>query len=106
VGNLASNAATYGCAGTPIVVRSGIDDGVASVEVHNEGEPIPSEILATVFQPMVRGITGSNTVRSVGLGLFIVNEIAKAHSGEMAVVSSASQGTTFTLRFPAHRGQL
>jgi sigma-B regulation protein RsbU (phosphoserine phosphatase) len=101
VGNLASNAATYGSAGTPIVVRSGIDDGVASVEVHNEGAPIPPEILATVFQPMVRGVTGSNTVRSVGLGLFIVKEIAKAHGGEMAASSTAAQGTIFTLRFPA-----
>jgi len=101
IGNLVSNAAAYGRAGTPIVVRSGIDDGVASLEVHNEGEPIPPEILANVFEPMVRGATGSNTVRSVGLGLFIVNEIAKAHGGEMAVASSAAQRTIFTLRFPA-----
>jgi sigma-B regulation protein RsbU (phosphoserine phosphatase) len=59
-------------------------------------------MLATVFEPMVRGITGSNTVRSVGLGLFIVKEIAKAHGGEMAASSTAAQGTTFTLRFPVN----
>lgn len=102
IGNLVSNAATYGRAGTPIMVRSAIDDGMASVEVHNEGEPIPTTMLATVFEPMVRGVTGSNTVRSVGLGLFIVKEIAKAHGGEMAASSAATQGTTFTLRFPAN----
>lgn len=102
IGNLVSNAATYGRAGTPIMVRSAIDDGMASVEVHNEGEPIPTTMLATVFEPMVRGVTGSNTVRSVGLGLFIVKEIAKAHGGEMAASSAAAQGTTFTLRFPAN----
>jgi sigma-B regulation protein RsbU (phosphoserine phosphatase) len=102
IGNLVSNAATYGRAGSPITVRSTIDEEMASVEVHNEGEPIPAVMLATVFEPMVRGITGSNTVRSVGLGLFIVKEIAKAHGGEMAASSTAAQGTTFTLRFPVN----
>lgn len=101
IGNLVSNAATYGRSGTPIVVRSAIDTGTASVAVHNEGDPIPSGMLANVFEPMVRGATSSDTVRSVGLGLFIVREIAKAHGGEMAVASSAAEGTTFTLRFPA-----
>lgn len=102
IGNLVSNAATYGRVGTPIVVRSSIDDGMASLEVSNEGEAIPPGMLVNVFEPMVRGATGSNTIRSVGLGLFIVKEIAKAHGGEMAVTSSAEQGTIFTLRFPSH----
>lgn len=102
IGNLVSNAATYGLAGTPIVVRSAIREDMATVEVHNHGEPIPPDMLGHVFNPMVRGATGSNTVRSVGLGLFIVKEIAKAHGGEMAVESSAAQGTNFTLHFPAH----
>ncbi len=91
IGNLVSNAATYGRSGTPIVVRSAIDTGTALVAVHNEGDPIPSGMLANVFEPMVRGATSSNTVRSVGLGLFIVREIAKAHGGEMAVASSAAE---------------
>jgi sigma-B regulation protein RsbU (phosphoserine phosphatase) len=100
IGNLVSNAANYGRAGTPIGVRSAIDGDSALVEIHNEGEPIPKEMLANMFEPMVRGVTGSNTVRSVGLGLFIVKEIAKSHGGDMAVESSAAQGTTFSLRFP------
>lgn len=81
IGNLVSNAATYGRRGTPIVVRSAIEAGTALVEIHNEGEPIPDDMLANIFEPMVRGATGSNTVRSVGLGLFIVREIAKSHGG-------------------------
>jgi sigma-B regulation protein RsbU (phosphoserine phosphatase) len=100
IGNLVSNAANYGRAGTPIGVRSAIDGESALVEIHNEGEPIPKEMLANMFEPMVRGVTGSNTVRSVGLGLFIVKAIAKSHGGDMAVESSAAQGTTFSLRFP------
>jgi phosphoserine phosphatase RsbU/P len=37
----------------------------------------------------------------VGLGLFIVREIARAHRGEVRVVSDAEQGTTFTVTMPA-----
>jgi signal transduction histidine kinase len=38
--------------------------------------------------------------RSVGLGLYIVAEIARAHGGEVAVHSSAEAGTTFVATFP------
>jgi sigma-B regulation protein RsbU (phosphoserine phosphatase) len=48
---------------------------------------------------MTRGSKASNT-RSVGLGLFIVREIAKAHSGTIDVRSSEPEGTTFTLTLP------
>ena len=103
IGNLVSNAASYGRGGTAIAVRSEVDGPDARVSVHNEGEPIPPEMLATVFDPMVRGVPEGSSARNVGLGLFIVNEIAKAHGGAMDVASSAGGGTTFTLRFPAHR---
>jgi sigma-B regulation protein RsbU (phosphoserine phosphatase) len=48
---------------------------------------------------MVRGAAESNSTRSVGLGLFIVNEIAKSHGGRMELVSSVEEGTRFILRF-------
>lgn len=99
IGNLLSNAATYGSTTVPIIVRSELSGAVATLSVHNEGPVIPSDVLATVFEPMVRGVPGSNAVRSVGLGLFIVNEIAKAHGGSMSVTSTAEEGTTFALQF-------
>jgi len=43
---------------------------------------------------MTRG-TDSNAGRSVGLGLFIVQEIARAHGGTVQVTSNAEEGTTF-----------
>jgi sigma-B regulation protein RsbU (phosphoserine phosphatase) len=103
IGNLVSNAATYGRPGTPIVVRSEVDGANALLTVHNQGEPIPPALLATVFEPMVRGVPEGSSARNVGLGLFIVNEIAKAHGGAMEVTSSSAEGTTFTLRFPARQ---
>lgn len=98
--NLVSNAVAYGLMGSPITVRSEVDDKSATVTVHNEGEPIPPNMQATVFEPMVRGDSGSNVVRSVGLGLFIVREIARSHGGSMNVSSTQADGTDFTLRFP------
>ena len=103
--NLVSNAVAYGLAGRPIVVRSEVAKLVALVSVQNKGHPIPPDTLATVFEPMVRGDQGTNAARSVGLGLFIVKEIARAHGGKICACSTAAGGTTFALRFPAPAGQ-
>jgi signal transduction histidine kinase len=43
---------------------------------------------------------GQDARRSVGLGLFIVRAIARAHGGDARVSSSAEGGTTFTIDFP------
>jgi len=60
----------------------------------NAGTPIPPDVQARIFLPMTRG-TDSNAGRSVGLGLFIVQEIARAHGGTVQVTSNAEEGTTF-----------
>ncbi|MNC79493.1 sensory histidine kinase AtoS [compost metagenome] len=49
---------------------------------------------------MIRGSHDNAELRSVGLGLFIVREIVRAHGGEVVVSSSAQAGTTFTVTFP------
>jgi sigma-B regulation protein RsbU (phosphoserine phosphatase) len=54
-----------------------------------------------VFEPMVRGTPDSASARSVGLGLYIVKEIARGHGGEMTLVSSNEEGTKFIFRFPS-----
>lgn len=99
--NLVSNAATYGQVGAPITVASEVAGGTATLTVHNEGSPIAPETLKNLFEPMVRGVPGSSQVRSVGLGLFIVREIARAHGGTMEVRSLQQTGTSFILSFPA-----
>ncbi len=38
--------------------------------------------------------------RSVGLGLYIVKQIVKAHHGSVEVRSTEAEGTTFTVRLP------
>ncbi len=99
-GNLVANALVYGDAQHGVEVTTTISPTTFSLAVHNAGDPIPAELRARLFQPMTRGVPGSNDVRSVGLGLFIVMEIAKAHRGSIAVESTAQAGTTFTATMP------
>lgn len=96
LGNLVANAVTYGEPGGPITVTSTGDDDGCRLEVHNLGEPVPEAMAERIFEPMVRGGTTDHSVRSVGLGLFIVKAIAQAHDGAVSVRSSREEGTTFT----------
>jgi sigma-B regulation protein RsbU (phosphoserine phosphatase) len=100
LGNLVGNAMTYGEPGGIVTVTSILAETTASVCVHNWGEPIAPETQASIFEPMVRGEAAGTTARSVGLGLFIVRAIARAHGGDVRVESSRAAGTTFTFSFP------
>jgi sigma-B regulation protein RsbU (phosphoserine phosphatase) len=94
---------TYGAPSEAVTVTSGLAASVATIAVHNQGEPIPSHLLASIFEPMVRGVAENSPARSVGLGLFIVQAIATAHAGQVTVVSTLQDGTTFEFSFPARR---
>jgi phosphoserine phosphatase RsbU/P len=100
VGNLVSNAVVYGTAGAAVTVTSIVAPGSFTIAVHNEGLPIPLAAQTHLFQPMARGQNATNAGRSVGLGLFIVSEIAKAHGGKSLVESTLEGGTTFTVVVP------
>jgi phosphoserine phosphatase RsbU/P len=80
-------------------VTSAVATSAFTIAVHNAGTPIPLEVQARVFQPMTRG-TDTNAGRSVGLGLFIVQEIARAHGGSVKLTSTAEEGTTFVATMP------
>jgi signal transduction histidine kinase len=99
ISNLVSNAIHYGRPGGPIEVRL-IDAGCdVMLEVHNDGDPIPADVVPTIFEPFRRGTT-SRSRQGLGLGLFIAQEIVRAHRGTLDVRSSAQEGTTFTMRLP------
>lgn len=102
VGNLVANAVAYGDASRDVTVTTTVRSEHIEISVHNWGAAIPAELVASLFQPMVRGaVTASG--RSVGLGLFIIREIAKAHGGTVKVDSSDALGTTFTAVLPARK---
>ncbi|QDE39800.1 PAS domain S-box protein [Luteibacter pinisoli] len=100
LGNLVGNAMTYGDKERPVTITSRVDRDTFELEVHNWGTPIPEELLPVLFEPMMRGTAVANDQRSVGLGLFIVNDIVRAHRGQISVSSSLEAGTVFRTIFP------
>ncbi|QRK08793.1 response regulator [Archangium violaceum] len=99
--NLVTNALKYSPGETPVTVRTRGEANSVVMEVHNLGEPIPPQLQAHLFEPMRRGGENSDrTSRSIGLGLFIVDHIIRAHGGTIDVRSNALDGTTFCVRLP------
>lgn len=99
IGNLVSNAVAYGAPDKPIVVRSSIGDTAFTIVVSNEGSVIPEVQVPHLFDPMIRGKDARDGAHSVGLGLFIVREIARAHGGTVTVVST-DEATSFSAKLP------
>jgi signal transduction histidine kinase len=101
IGNLLRNALTYSPKNSTIIVDvAGETHGVVT-RVFNSGAPIPEAIRTTLFEAFRRGAKhGSDRHRSVGLGLFIVHQIAAAHRGQIACEYSDERGTCFALTLP------
>jgi phosphoserine phosphatase RsbU/P len=101
LGNLVSNALQYSPKDGSVSVSVVGEVDAVSIQIHNPGEPIPTGLLGRLFQPLQRGEDSSdNSRRSIGLGLYIVDQIVRAHGGTVGVRSSAQEGTTFQLRLP------
>jgi signal transduction histidine kinase len=70
------------------------------IEVGDEGSGIPPDALGAIFDRFARADAGrSRAEGGAGLGLAIVDAIARAHGGR-CVAASTEVGAAFTLRFP------
>ena len=99
--NLVSNAVRYGSPALPVRVTLRGEPSQVCLEVSNTGHIDPSEV-GQLFDPLRRGAAGRESHESgegLGLGLFIVSEIARAHGGEVEA-SSVGELTTFIVRLP------
>jgi PAS domain S-box-containing protein len=103
--NLVANALKHGAPDTPVTVEwNGARDPV-SIRVHNLGAPIPPPVRAHLFEPFRQAIETGGRASGVGLGLFISNEIVRAHGGSLEVHSTEREGTAFTVRLPRDAGR-
>jgi signal transduction histidine kinase len=73
--------------------------GNFELSVANAGEPIPAAALEHLFHPFYRGAAQYNR-EGLGLGLYIANEIARAHGGTLGVQSTREE-ISFTFRMPS-----
>lgn len=101
LGNLVGNAAKYGTPGTTVAIRLEGDADAVRLSVENLGEPIPLASVPQLFEPLRRGAPAEplGDRANLGLGLFIVREIARAHGGDIVAVSADGK-TQFTMRLP------
>lgn len=98
--NLLANALIHGDSEAPVTVNATSKNGEFTLSVTNQGKPIPPEKLSTVFKPFAQADPAGRS-KGLGLGLYIVSEIAKAHKGQVGVVSDDS-ATIFTMTMPAN----
>jgi signal transduction histidine kinase len=96
--NLLGNAVAYGDPDKPIRVIARATVNGFEISVANSGPPIPEEAMSLLFTAFHRGKVQPNE-KGLGLGLYISQEIARAHGGEIRVASTATE-TIFTAEFP------
>jgi signal transduction histidine kinase len=99
VSNLVENALSHSLPDSPVRVALTQGDGQIDIAVENEGKPISPDVLSTLFDPFRRGAPRLARDRGLGLGLYIVEQIAKAHGGTVTVRSDASI-TRFNVTLP------
>jgi len=80
-----------------ITIGTWCEDDWVFVSVADTGTGIPEEILKNIFDPF---FTTKDVGKGTGLGLSISYDIIRKHGGEIKVVSTVGQGTTFTIRLP------
>jgi signal transduction histidine kinase len=95
--NLIGNAVTHTPNSIEIRALADADDAAIITEVTSHGEPIPEELRRQLFDPFAS--FDANATRGLGLGLYIVQQIALAH-GATCEVRSDEHATTFSIRWP------
>lgn len=102
ISNLVGNAIHHTPAGGRITVSARRQDGAIWFDVQDTGPGIPSEVMATLFEP------GRRTERAVtsglGLGLVISRGIVERHGGQLTVHSQVGEGSTFSFTLPCFDG--
>ncbi len=101
--NLVDNAIQYSPAGSEITVTLALDGDEAELAVRDAGPGIPPAERDKVFQRFYRVDPQQNS-KGCGLGLAIVQEIARRHHSSVKLADNSPQGLCASLRLPVRRG--
>lgn len=99
--NLISNAIKYSPPGSSIEVALEACRLGGVVRVTDHGVGIAEDDQERVFEPFRRVGLSKEAVPGVGLGLFVVRKIIKAHGGRIELESTPGEGSTFRVFLPA-----
>ena len=98
--NLVGNALEYRAPETPVTLEARADGAGVAVEVSNQGNPIPPDVLPFIFEPFRRAKQREKSkTGNLGLGLYIAQQIVLAHGGTLDV-RSAGRTTSFVVHLP------
>ncbi len=101
--NLIANAIQHGASEHELTVRfDGSAKDAIRVSVWNGGS-ISATAVPRLFEPLAGGVRRRDGSQGLGLGLFISQEIVRAHGGIIDVQSDDACGTTFTVTLPRSR---
>lgn len=105
--NLISNAVQHGAEHDVVSVEVNAEPENVLISIHNSGRAIPRERLNGIFNPLKAGAkvlepasAAHGPQGSMGLGLYIAEQIIRAHRGSIQVTSTDTEGTTFTVCLP------
>jgi len=98
VQNLVANAIRHGGDGKWVGVSAARRDGFVEIMVEDRGPGIVAADLPHLFEPFYRGRNAQT--RGSGIGLAIVDRIARANGGSVSVDRRRERGAAFTLRLP------
>lgn len=99
--NLISNAIKFSPGGRRVVLAASAGGPSVSIEVRDEGHGIPAEEQANLFRKFSQtSVSARGRGRSTGLGLYIVDQLARLQKGSVQVRSAPGVGSTFTISLP------
>jgi len=101
VQNLVDNAVRYNVPSGFVAVSCSVTPSSAALIVENSGPVIPKYDIPALFEPFYRGSRGSGPVPGAGLGLSIVQAIARAHDGDVRAEPRTGGGLIVTVTLPA-----
>ena len=99
--NLMDNAVKYSPPGSKVHISARRSGREILVGVRDQGQGISEEYLNFIFQPFRKGEGKEHgSIKGMGLGLYIVNQLVQAHGGRIDVRSERGRGSTFIARIP------